>query len=110
MTAREEFSEPLRRERPIGRDPVLDRALGQLRLASDRYEAQISLNIIKIIAEHQMEAERPPLSAHYRHWSNLHDTLQSALQLLADCPDDLQPRIIPTIAHMIERTLLETPE
>lgn len=109
MNAREEFSEPLHHKRPIDRDPVLERALEQLRQASDRYQAQISLNIIKIIAEHQMEAEMPPPSPYYRHWSNLHDTLQSALQLLLDCPDDLQPRIIPTIAHMIERTLLETP-
>ena len=89
-------------------DPVLERALQQLRLASDRYQAQISLNIIKILVEHQMEAEEPPPSPHYRHWANLHDTLHSALQLLVDCPDDLQPRLIPSIAHMIEKTLLET--
>ncbi|MEB3286467.1 MAG: hypothetical protein VKJ04_03075 [Vampirovibrionales bacterium] len=38
-------------------DPALKSALKQLRQAPDRYQAQIALNIIKIIVEHQIEAD-----------------------------------------------------
>lgn len=38
-------------------DPALKGVLKQLRHAPDRYQAQIALNIIKIIVEHQIEAD-----------------------------------------------------
>ena len=103
------------------KDPALDRALEQLRNAPDNYQAQVALNIIKIIVEHQMEeAGGPetgdvsqPLSYRrswedqrsYRRWYDVHETLSSAIQLLADSPEDLQKRLIPSIAQMIENTL-----
>ncbi len=126
MTNAEEFPASSQPERWYEQDPVLSRALRQLKQASDRYQAQVTLNIIKIVVEHQMEAEMP-MSApkqqgpaalqrqlsweeqqHYRQWCTLYDTLHSAIQLLNDCPDDLQPQIIPSIAHMIEKTLSDT--
>lgn len=127
MTNAEDFPASPQPERWYEQDPVLSRALRQLKQASDRYQAQVTLNIIKIVVEHQMEAEMPPSAPlakqgstalqpqlsweeqqHYRQWCTLYDTLHSAIQLLSDCPDDLQPQIIPSIAHMIEKTLSDT--
>lgn len=117
----------------------------QLRHAPDKYQAQIALNIIKIIVEHQIEGQAhmavedltmehlttliegnqdlpvnplgplaKAIAAHQeshhqkRRWYDVHQTLSSAIQLLADCPDDLQQKIIPSIATMIEETLSAT--
>jgi hypothetical protein len=104
-------------------DPVLGRALGQLRLASTKHQAQVALNIIKIIVEHQIEDEtaqtvdsleealqyRRSWDDHRQHrrWYDVHETLSSAIQLLGDCPDDLQSKLVPPIVAMIERTLEE---
>jgi len=103
------------------RDPALKSAIEQLRVASDQHQAQIALNIIKIIVEHQMEDETslkvedlkislaPPSEPGYekdqRRWYDVHETLSSAIQLLLDSPADLQQRLIPSIVQMIERTL-----
>jgi hypothetical protein len=102
-------------------DPVLQRALVQLRQASDKQQAQVALNIIKIVVEHQIEDETSipaekmdsVLNRHrswddqrkHRRWYDLHEALRSAIQLLSDCPEDLQIRLIPSIAKMIEETL-----
>ncbi len=108
-------------------DPALSNAMSQLREAPDRYQAQVALNMIKIIVEHQMEADTnlPANDGDIRHivestmaqknpslnrrWYDIHETLASALKLLNDCPDDLQQRIIPTIATMIESSLNDLP-
>jgi hypothetical protein len=101
------------------KDPALARALEQLRHAPDNYQAQVALNIIKIIVEHQMEEgasehdpSQPSTTARnwddeqtHRRWYDVHETLSSAIQLLADSPPDLQQRLIPSIAQMIEATL-----
>jgi hypothetical protein len=109
------------------RDPVLRKALGTLHDAADKHQAQVALNIIKIIVEHQMEASGPEgfessdqaLRAyaeaassqhdpnHRRRWYDVNETLRSSLALLHDCPDDLQRSVIPSIALMIEKTLRE---
>jgi len=107
-------------------DPALSKALQQLRQASDKYQAQVALNIIKIVVEHQAEAttngSNIPVDANdvssflsadndtetqllRRRWYDVNETLRSAMQLLHDCPDDLQRTLIPTIVSMIEQSL-----
>ncbi len=104
-------------------DPALSKALGQLRQASDKYQAQIALNIIKIIIEHQTEEESKSTLESLnknigngesieqqilrRRWYDINETLHSAMQLLQDTPDELQKSLIPTIAQMIETSLKE---
>ena len=122
MSLKDDHSPPDRSKRWYDEDPALQRALKQLREASDQHQAQIALNIIKIIVEHQMEAKTslkledlnpatttPPASweaqRQQRRWYDVHETLSSAIQLLADCPVDLQERLIPSIIQMIETTL-----
>jgi hypothetical protein len=110
--------------RPIrwyDRDPAFKNAMAQLHVASDQHQAQVALNIIKIIVEHKMENETDlkmeglndallsPASleelSQKRRWYDVHKTLSSAIQLLQDCPADLQQRLIPSIVQVIERTL-----
>lgn len=120
MTHSEGNSIPESGKRWYDQDPVLARAISQLRLAPDKYQAQVALNIIKIIVEHHIELEtdlpvedldsalnyRSPIDGSlHRRWYDVHETLGSAIQLLGDCPDDLQQRVIPSIAAMIEQTL-----
>lgn len=121
MSIPEEDSPSPSNHRWYDKDPALDRALEQLRNAPDNYQAQIALNIIKIIVEHQMEAEEGPETGSldqtmpyrrswddhrdHRRWYDVHETLSSAIQLLADSPADLQKRLIPSIAQMIENTI-----
>jgi hypothetical protein len=114
-------------QRWYDKDPALSHALEQLRTASDKYQAQIALNIINIIVEHQIEtdtnvqlngsggdnthlvASSVTSEQHQsrRRWYDVNATLRSAMQLLQDCPEDLQRQIIPTIVRMIEQTLEE---
>lgn len=109
------------RNRWYDRDPALSKALEQLKNAPDKYQAQVALNIIKIIVEHQMEEEINVSADNlneilargsyhtehngHRRWYDVHETLGSAMQLLKDCPDDLQARVVPSISEMIEDTL-----
>lgn len=126
MTAFEEDSPHNPGNRWYDEDPALHKAMEQLRLAPDNYQAQIALNIIKIIVEHQMEEETdgPIEPVHtavphqrswdghrqHRRWYDVHETLGSAIQLLADTPEDLQKSLIPSIAQMIETTLSHYPD
>ncbi|MBX2861714.1 MAG: hypothetical protein KTR14_10815 [Vampirovibrio sp.] len=102
-------------------DPALTRALEQLRMAPDKYQAQVALNIIKIIIEHKqedgetteltevrerMEASlQNPQPFQSRRWYDLNEALRSAIDLIQDCPDDLQQNVVPTVSRMIEETL-----
>jgi hypothetical protein len=110
-------------------DPVIPRALAQLRQASTPQQAQIALNIIKVILEHQLADQQAlevdtletsvvaylhtvehshstnPPNIQLRRWYDTSQALSSAMALLQECPDDLKQSVIPTIARMIEDTL-----
>jgi hypothetical protein len=108
------------------RDPALARALESLRLAPSRFHAQVSLNMIKILVEHDIEADNQggpddvvverlaeaierakTLEEHTqrRRWYDVNETLRSAMLLLEDMPESLQDELIPSIAQTIEDTL-----
>ncbi|MEB3245872.1 MAG: hypothetical protein VKJ06_07815 [Vampirovibrionales bacterium] len=106
-------------QRWYDRDPALSRAIQSLRQASDRHQAQIALNILKITVEHQIEDETgcragdirgiiensSQVEPQRRRWYDVDETLRAAMQLLHDCPDDLQQTVIPAVCRMIETTL-----
>jgi hypothetical protein len=100
------------------KEPVLAKALDELRHASTSYQAQVSLNIMKVIVEHRTEAalQEPaenleqtltanPNATQRRRWYDTDQTLQAAMQLLQDTPEDLQTTLLPNIAQMIEDAL-----
>ena len=104
----------------IDRDPALAEAMESLRHAESRYQAQVALNIIKVIIEHKIESKafcniedlvgelersRDQARQYYRRWYDLNETLSAALMLLQDCPDDLQAKVIPSLCRMVEDVL-----
>ncbi len=113
-------------QRWYDQDPALKRVMGQLEDATDKYQAQVALNIIKIVLEHHLEdeaqlngaaqklgtiddvlnwheTEEPyPLK---RRWYDMNETLSAAMATLEDCPDELQHVLIPQIVTMVESTL-----
>jgi hypothetical protein len=123
MTASEENPSYNPGNRWYDNDPALHKAMEQLRLAPDNYQAQVALNIIKIIVEHQAERDNIDSDSteilntalprqrswnqhrEHRRWYDVQETLSSAIQLLVDSPEDLQKSLIPSIAQMIENTL-----
>lgn len=101
-------------------DPALRNALESLKQAPDKYQAQIALNIILIIVEHRIEDStltnvdqlvqtlvktQATETREYRRWYDVNETLRSAMQLLRDCPDDVQQQVIPSISRMVEDCL-----
>ena len=102
------------------KDPALSRAINQLREAPDKHQAQVALNIIKVIVEHQVEDPKEERSVDAimknvyqsegpdkRRWYDINESLHSAMQLLNDCPEELQLSVIPSVASMIEQALKE---
>jgi hypothetical protein len=107
------------------RDPALAKALESLRVASSRFHAQVALNIISVIVEHRLEelqkkhsftaeelhqhflenAKAYVMPSYGKRWYDVNETLQSAIQLLKDTPDDIQKQIIPSIALVIEQAI-----
>lgn len=106
------------------KDPALSQALKSLRQAPDRFQAQIALNIIKVIVEHRMETlnEGPVVedamqaaieSAHattskrlqQRRWYDVNETLRAAMQLLSETPEEVQQMMLPSVVKIIENAL-----
>ncbi|MEM0951322.1 MAG: hypothetical protein AAGI66_04155 [Cyanobacteria bacterium P01_H01_bin.74] len=110
-------------------DPALKKAVKQLKNAHNYYQAQVALNIIKIIVEHEIEsttrrktelvqktkAIQSNENWHKDHcddrlWFDLSETLNAASKLLTETPTDLQSQVIPSVAYMIEKSLTASDE
>jgi len=107
-------------QRRMDQDPAIQQALGVLKGASDRYQAQVALNLIMIVIEHWIEAStlhsvddlvdvleksRKADSSQLRRWYDVNETMRAALKLLEECPEDVQAKIIPSIQIMVENSL-----
>lgn len=114
------FENTPHKERWLDQDPVLFDALQSLKNASSKYQAQVALNIIKIIVEHQIEDQSQQdvealvdkmntkvtqAKGYNRRWYDANETLSAGLALLQDCPEDIQQQVIPAVAKMIQETL-----
>ncbi len=110
-------SEP---KRWYDQDPALKQALECLSKASDKYQAQIALNIILVIVEHQIETRsltrvddliqsiqtsNTISQQYFRRWYDVNESLRAAMQMLQDCPADVQKKVIPDICRLVEDTL-----
>lgn len=112
-------------ERWSDRDPALKQALNALKTAPSKAQAQIALNVMMVIIEHGIESDtlsdvdqlidqlntcRNKAKQHAnRRWYDVNATLKSALQLLQDCPDDIQRHVIPMISTMVDEALQTEP-
>ena len=114
-----------RPQRWYDRDSALAKALESLRVAPNKFHAQVALNIISVIVEHRLEElqTKESLSSealleylmekskdyvmptYGKRWYDVNETLQSAIQMLKDTPDEIQKQIIPSIALVIEQAI-----
>ncbi|MCA9789309.1 MAG: hypothetical protein KC476_00725 [Cyanobacteria bacterium HKST-UBA06] len=113
----------------LTQDSALLGALHSLGGARNKFEAQVALNIIVVVVEHYFESRLKPVSGPpeihtdalnpsvpmvgspeqqgmQRQWYDIQQSLKSALQLVADAPDDTEGHVIPMIHQMVKSTLM----
>jgi hypothetical protein len=112
-------------QRWYDKDPALTKALESLRVAPNKFHAEVALNIISVIVEHRLEELQQKaavcpeefrqsliekskdlvMPTYGKRWYDVNETLQSAIQMLKDTPDEIQKQIIPSIALVIEQAI-----
>jgi len=109
---KDEFSTKARRW--YDQDPVLSSAMKTLAESDDDTQIKISLNLIKIITEHNIEdssyedvsdiisaAEVDLNDARQNRWYDLDGTLRTAISMLQNCPDSTRHTIAVEMARMV---------
>lgn len=115
---KEEYSSSFRRW--YDKDPVLSSAMRTLEKSDDETQIKISLNLIKIIIEHniensEFEAVEDIISAveagveenRNNRWYDIDSTLKTAMNMLQNCPDQTQHIIAKEMAKMVVNKLKE---
>ena len=105
------------------RDPILSKAMSILETTDDQFQLKIAFNLIKIIIEHNIEEDTyrsvdDILSAvedgrcerGNERWYDLNETIRTAVQMLEDCPDEVQTSVAKNIAHLIKEKLQDSYE
>lgn len=110
---KEEYSDNFRRW--YDKDPVLSSAMKTLEQSDDDAQIKISLNLIKIIIEHNIEsseyeAVEDIISAveagveennRNNRWYDIDTTLKTAMNMLQNCPEETQSIIAKEMAKMV---------
>lgn len=115
---KEEYSPSSRRW--YDRDPVLSSAIRTLEKTDDNAQIKISLNLIKIIIEHniensEFEAVEDIISAveagveetRNNRWYDIDSTLKTAMSMLQNCPESTQNVIAKEMAKMVVSKIKE---
>lgn len=115
---KEEYSPSSRRW--YDRDPVLSSAMRTLEQTDDDAQIKISLNLIKIIIEHniensEFEAVEDIISAveagveesRSNRWYDIDSTLKTAMNMLQNCPEATQHVIAKEMAKMVVSKIKE---
>lgn len=109
---KEEYNNSARRW--YDKDPVLSSAMDTLEQSNDESQIKISLNLIKIIIEHniensEFEAVEDIISAveagveenRNSRWYDIDSTLKTAINMLQNCPESTQKVISKEMAKMV---------
>ncbi len=116
---KEEYSTNFRRW--YDKDPVLSSAMKTLEQSDDETQIKISLNLIKIIIEHniensEFEAVEDIISAveagveennRNNRWYDIDSTLKTAMNMLQNCPEATQHVIAKEMARMVVSKIKE---
>lgn len=118
---KEEYAQNARRW--YDKDPVLSTAMQTLEQSDDESQIKISLNLIKIIIEHNIEnseyeAVEDIISAveagveenRNSRWYDIDSTLKTAINMLQNCPEDTQKVIAKEMAKMVVDKIKEGDE
>lgn len=109
---KEEYSPSFRRW--YDRDPILSSAMKTLEQSDDETQIKISLNLIKIIIEHNIESSEfedveDIISAveagveenRNNRWYDIDSTVKTAMNMLQNCPELTQHVIAKEMAKMV---------
>lgn len=116
---KEEYSSSFRRW--YDKDPVLSSAMKTLEETDDEGQIKISLNLIKIIIEHniensEFEAVEDIISAveagveqnsKNNRWYDIDATLRTAMNMLQNCPQETQGIIAKEMAKLVVEKIKE---
>lgn len=116
---KEEYSPSFRRW--YDKDPVLSSAMKTLEETDDETQIRISLNLIKIIIEHniensEFEAVEDIISAveagveennKNNRWYDIDSTLRTAMNMLQNCPESTQKVIAKEMAKLVVEKIKE---
>jgi len=118
---KDEFSEVARRW--YDKDPVLSSAMKTLEKSDDESQIKIALNLIKIIAEHNITdsefesvediisaAEEDLASCKKERWYDIDGTLRTAIAMLHNCPETTRHEIAKEMAKMVVEKIKEDEE
>lgn len=109
---KEEYSKNYRRW--YDKDPILSKSMTILEQSSDEDQIKIALNLIKVIAEHQLaDSEFEDVSDILENiedgieprgtdrWYDLNSTVQTAITMLENCPSTTQSVIAKEMAKLV---------
>ena len=109
---KEEYSKNYRRW--YDKDPILSKSMTILEHSSDEDQIKIALNLIKVIAEHQLaDSEFEDVSDILENiedgieprgtdrWYDLNSTVQTAITMLENCPSTTQSVIAKEMAKLV---------
>lgn len=115
---KEEYSNSARRW--YDKDPVLSSAVKTLEESDDETQIKISLNLIKIIIEHNIEnaafagvediisaVEAGVEENRNNRWYDIDSTLRTAMSMLQNCPEETQHVIAKEMAKMVVSKIKE---
>lgn len=96
------------------RDPILSKAMRILETSDDKIQIQVAINLIKIIIEHHINenayatvddilkaVELGESTKGNGRWYDIDKTVRTAIQMLENCPPEMQNRIAKEMANII---------
>ena len=100
------------------KDPILSKAMKILETTDDQFQLKIAFNLIKIIIEHNIEAdsyrsvedilcsvEEGRCERGNERWYDLNETIRTAVQMLENCPEEMQSSVAKNIAFLIKEKI-----
>jgi hypothetical protein len=96
------------------RDSILSKSMRILETSNDKFQIQMSINLIKIIIEHNIETnafasiddimeavQEGQITKGNARWYDIDNTLRTAIQMLENCAPDMQNKIAREIARLV---------
>lgn len=96
------------------RDPLLSKMMRILKDSDDDFQIKMAINMIKVIIEHHIDTDQfqsindimmavkdGHIDKGNARWYDADNTLSTAIQMLENCPQDMQERITKVIAEKI---------
>lgn len=96
------------------KDPILSKSMHILQTSNDEDQIRMSINLIKIIIEHNIESKsftsiedileavsEGVIEKGNARWYDIDNTLRTAIQMLENCSEDTRSRIARKMADMV---------